>query len=116
MYNQNMSLLISWLISALAIMASAYLLPGIHVDNFLTAIVVALVLGVLNAIVKPILFFLTLPINILTLGLFTFVLNAIIILITSYIVKGFSVNGFWWALIFSIVLSLINTILGNIFK
>lgn len=115
-YTYSMQVLISWVVSALVILAISYLLPGIHVANFLTALVVALVLGILNAIIKPILFVLTLPITILTLGLFTFILNAVIVLLTSYLVPGFAVDGFLWAFIFSIVLSLANSILHSIYQ
>ncbi len=76
-----MDILINWLVSTIAILVTAYLLPGVHLQDFTTALVVALVLGILNAFVKPILFLLTLPITILTLGLFMFVLNAVIILL-----------------------------------
>lgn len=106
-----MSILINWLVSALAILAAAYLLPGIHIGGFITALVVAVVLGIINAFLKPILLLLTLPINILTLGLFTFVVNAFVILIVPSVVPGFRVDGFLWALLFSIVLSLINSFL-----
>lgn len=106
-----MSILINWLVSALAILAAAYLLPGVHIGGFITALIVAVVLGIINAFLKPILLLLTLPINILTLGLFTFVVNAFVILIVSSLVPGFRVDGFLWALLFSIVLSLINSFL-----
>ncbi len=109
-----MSILISWFVSALAILAASYLLPGVHIAGFLTALVVAVVLGIINAIIKPILVILTLPINILTLGLFTLVINAFLVLLTSAIVPGFKVDGFLWALIFSIVLSIINMFLHSL--
>lgn len=99
---------------AIAVMIAAYILPGVTVSGFLTALIVALVLGLINAVIKPILLILTLPINILTLGLFTFVINAAIILLVSAIVPGFRVDGFWWALLFSIVLSIILYILHRI--
>lgn len=111
-----MTILFRWLTSALAIIAVAYLLPGVHIANLVTALVVALVLGILNAVVKPILFFLTLPITILTLGLFSLVLNAVIVLLVSKLVPGFIVDGFLWALVFSILLSFVNTILSHLFK
>lgn len=106
-----MGILINWIVSALAILAAAYLLPGVHVTSLVSALVAAVVLGIINAVLKPILLILTLPINILTLGLFTFVINALIILLAANLVPGFSVDGFWWALIFSVVLSLINSFL-----
>jgi putative membrane protein len=91
--------------------ALAHFLPGIHIDTFWTAIIVALVLAFLNAIVKPILILLTLPITILTFGLFLFVINAVIILMAGSFIDGFSVDGFWWALLFSLLLSVITSLL-----
>lgn len=111
-----MGILIRWLISAGAIIIASYLLPGVHVESFVTALIVAVVLGILNAILKPILFLLTLPITILTLGLFSLVLNAIMILLASQFVSGFMVDGFFWALLFSIVLSLINSVLQQLIR
>ncbi len=103
-----MNLLINWLVSAIVIILAAYILPGVHVANFATALIVAVVLGILNMFIKPILILLTLPITILTLGLFTFVINALLILFTSRLISGFQVDGFWWALLYGIVISLIN--------
>ncbi len=109
-----MFFLIRWLIHALAVVIAAYLLPGVSVSGFLAALLTALVLGLINAVLKPILILLTLPINILTLGLFTLVINAVLILLTSAIVPGFEVRSFWWALLFSLVLSLVNFVLARI--
>ena len=108
-----MKIIIHWFLSAVAIIITAYLLPkeAIFVQSFFVALVVAVVLGFLNTIIKPILVVLTLPIEILTLGLFTFVINACLVLLTSHLVAGFYVKSFWWALAFSLVLWLINTIL-----
>ncbi len=106
-----MQILINLLVSALAVFASAYILPGVKVDSFVTAIVVAIVLGVVNAILKPILLLLTLPINMLSLGLFTFVINAVLVLLVSNVVPGFGVSSFLLALLFSIVLSVVNSFL-----
>lgn len=111
-----MQLLIRILVTALAALLAAYLLPGVHLDNFSTALILALVLGVLNFIVKPLLILLTLPITIFTLGLFLFVINALIILMASHFVKGFQVAGFWWAFLFSILLSIISSILLSLGK
>ncbi|MCL5784097.1 MAG: phage holin family protein [Patescibacteria group bacterium] len=108
--------LIRWLISAIAIIITSYLLTGVHVDSFITALLTALVLGIINAIFKPLFIILTLPINILSLGLFTFVINAILIILTSLIVPGFKVDNFWWALLFSLVLSVINWLLHRILR
>ncbi len=111
-----MGLIIQILLSAVAVYLSATLLPGVHVKSFWTAILVAIVLGLLNALVKPVLQFLSFPITILTLGLFLFVINTIIILICSYLVSSFQVNGFWSALLFSIVLSIITWLLNIVFN
>lgn len=108
-----MKILINWVLSAMAIFTAAYVLPGVEVDDFVTALVVAVILGVINAIVKPVILILTLPINVITLGLFTFVINALLILLVGFIVPGFVVNGFLWALIFSILLSVINVVLDR---
>ena len=108
-----MQILISWVVSAMVIFAVAYVLPGVHVASFTSALVVALILGIINAFVKPVLLIITLPINILTLGLFTFVLNAILILIVSQFVPGFTVNGFLWAFVFGIILSVANTLVNT---
>lgn len=103
-----MKILINLIVSAMVIFAAAYVLPGVSVASFTTAIVVAIALGVINAIIKPVLLILTLPINLMTLGLFTFVINAGLILLTARIVPGFTVNGFLWALVLSLVLAGIN--------
>lgn len=108
-----MNILINWLLSALALLVAGYILPGVHVDGFFIAMVVVIVLALVNAIIKPILFILTLPVTIVTLGLFTFVINALMILLVDAIVPGFSVQNFWWALLFSIVLSLVHMVIGG---
>jgi|SRR3989344_1913533 len=105
-----LSILANWLISALSIFLVATYLPGFSVNSFTTALVVALVLGIINAIIKPVLVVLTLPINILTLGLFTFVINAALIMLAASIVPGFKVTGFGPALIAALVLWLISII------
>ena len=111
-----MKVLINLLISTLVIIIAAYLLPGVKVQDLATALVAALVIGVINAFIRPILILLTLPINILTLGLFTLVLNALLIQLASSIVAGFTVDNFLWALIFSVVLSVINSLLHQLFR
>ncbi|HEX8974607.1 MAG TPA: phage holin family protein [Patescibacteria group bacterium] len=109
-----MKILIHWLLSALAVVIAAYLLPqGIFVKSFFVALVVAVVLGFLNAVIRPILIVLTLPIEILTLGLFTFVINAGLVMLASAVVPGFQVASFWWALAFSLILSIINAVLHH---
>lgn len=106
-------LLLRWLILSVAIMAAAYLFPGIHVQGFGTALFAALVLGILNAFFRPILFILTLPINILTLGLFTFVINALLLMMTSGVIGGLVVNGFGSALLGSLVISIVSWLLSS---
>lgn len=103
-----MRFLINLLVGGFAVFVSAYILPGVTVDSFLTAIIVALVLGIVNVLVEPILVLLTLPVTVLTLGLFLFVINALMILLVAAIVPGFKVNGFLTALIFSLVLSVVS--------
>lgn len=106
-----MKLLLKIIISAIAVIISAYILPGVHVEGFFAAVVVAVVLALLNAFLKPLLVFFTIPVTVFTLGLFLLVINAAIIMLTSNIVKGFTVDGFWWALLFSVILSVITSLL-----
>ena len=93
---------------AVAVLVTAYLLPGVYVEGLWASFVVAVVLSLANTFLKPLLVILTLPVNILSLGLFTLVINAFIVLLTDYLVAGFAVGGFWWALAFSVVLSLVS--------
>ena len=109
-----MGLLIAWVIRAMVIFSIAYVIPGVHVASFTSSLVVALILGIINAFLKPILLIFTLPINILTLGLFTFVINALLILLVSNVVPGFIIDGFLSAFIFGIVLSFVNTFINKI--
>lgn len=111
-----MNLLLRWLVYTLAIAITGYLLPGVHIESFAAALVAALVLGLINAVLRPILIILTLPATILTLGLFILVINALLILLAANIVPGFSVDGFWWACLFGIILSLVNGVLMKIVK
>ncbi len=109
-------MLIKFLLTGLAVLLTAYLLPGVHVGNYGYALLVALVLSIANVIVKPILIIFTIPLTVLTLGLFLLVINAIIILIVDFVVPGFSVDGFWWALAFSLILSVFNSLFGDLTK
>ncbi|GAA3779965.1 phage holin family protein [Corallibacter vietnamensis] len=111
-----MNLIIRVLLTAVAVVILAKLLPGAAVEGFGSAIIVAIVLGLLNAIVKPILVILTLPITIVTLGLFLLVINACIILLADKFIDGFGVSGFWTALLFSLLLSLMQSILYSLLK
>ncbi|MDL5513189.1 phage holin family protein [Arenibacter sp. M-2] len=105
-----MNLILRILLSAIAVVILAKILPGVGVDSYTTAIIVAIVLSLLNFIVKPILVILTLPVTILTLGLFLLIINAIIILLADYFIGGFTVNNIWWALLFSLLLSFLQSI------
>lgn len=111
-----MNILIYLLVNGLAVYVASYILPGVHVADFFTAITVAVILGIVNVIIKPILFLLTLPINILTLGLFTLVINGLMILLVSRLVPGFRVDSFLWAIVFSFVLSFISSFFNWIRK
>lgn len=111
-----MKLIIKWLIATVAIIVTSYLLTGVELSGIWAAIWVALFLGLINVIIRPLLVLLTLPINILTLGLFTFVINALLVLLTSSVIDGFSVSGFWVALLFSIIVSVFSYILNTLFK
>lgn len=108
-----MNFIIKLLLSALAVYLTALILPGVSIKNYVTAIAVAIIIGLLNVFVKPILILLTIPVTVITLGLFLFVINAGIILLSSYLMNGFNVDGFWWALLFSFVLSIFSEILGG---
>lgn len=101
-------------LNSLAVFASAYVLPGVSVDSPLTVVMVAIFLGVVNTFVKPILSLLTLPLTIMTFGLFSLVINALLVLFVSWLVPGFVVAGFLWALLFSLILSLVNSFLNMI--
>ncbi|MBC8767146.1 phage holin family protein [Arenibacter sp. BSSL-BM3] len=105
-----MNLILRILLSAIAVVILAKILPGVGVDSYTTAIIVAIVLSLLNFIVKPILVILTLPVTILTLGLFLLIINAVIILLADYFIDGFQVNNIWWALLFSLLLSFLQSI------
>ncbi|HQV52901.1 MAG: phage holin family protein [Flavobacteriales bacterium] len=112
-----MNILLKLIISAIAVLVTDLLLPGVSLGNMdtmnglLTALLTAAVLGLLNALLKPILVFFTLPVTIVTLGLFLLVINAVIVLIAAKLVPGFTVDSFWWALGFSLVLSIVQGIL-----
>lgn len=111
-----MKSIIKVLLTALAVVVLSKLLPGVAVDSYVTAIIVAVVLALLKFVVRPVLVILTLPITIITFGLFLFIINAIIILITDYFIGGFSVSGILIALLFSILLSIFQSVLFSLIK
>lgn len=102
------------LLSSLAVFVAARILPGVSVDGFGTAVVVAVVLGLINATLRPLLIVLTLPLNVLTLGLFTFVIIGGLVQLASALVPGFRVANFWWALAFALTLSILNSFLHGL--
>lgn len=106
-----MKLLMRIIITSILAFGLGYILDGIHFKTFWTAIIFAIVLAILNVLVKPLLILFTLPLTIFTLGLFLFVVNALIILLAEYLIPGFVVDGFWWALLFSLLLSLLTPLL-----
>lgn len=108
--------IVRFLLSGLAVLLTAYLLPGVSVEHYGYALLVAALLSIVNFIVKPILIILTIPITIVTLGLFLLVINAIMILLVSSLVPQFQVDGFWWALAFSLILSVFNSIFSDLAK
>lgn len=109
--NKYLKIFFKIIVSALAVFITSWLLPGVHVDGFITALIVAASLALLNYLIKPLLIILTIPVTIVTFGLFLLAINAFIILIASHYIDGFKVDGFWWALLFSIILSLVTSLL-----
>jgi putative membrane protein len=108
-----MNFLLRLVITAVVAFVLSRFLPGIHIYEFTTALLLALVLAILNAFLKPLLVILTLPITIFTFGLFLFVINACIIMLAAKFVDGFKVDGFWWALLFSLLLSTLTSLLNK---
>ena len=109
-----MKFIINLILNALAIMLTAYLLPGIEIENFTSALMLAVVLAILNATLKPFLIVLTIPVTIFTLGLFLIVINALVILAADYFIPGSNIDGFWWAVFFGLIMSILNSILYNL--
>lgn len=108
--------ILRFVISVLAVLAASYLIPGVYIQDIVAAILLVIVLGVLNAIIRPILVVLTLPVTLLTLGLFYFVINAFIIILASHIVPGFQVDGLINAFLFSLIISVIQSFLTALSK
>ncbi|MEA3249053.1 MAG: phage holin family protein [Patescibacteria group bacterium] len=108
-----MNIIIRWILLTLAVMVVAFLLPGVQLSGLLAAFVVAVVLGLINVVLRPIALILTLPVNILTLGLLTLVIDALLVMLAAHIVPGFELASFWWALLFALVLSLVNWMLKD---
>lgn len=109
-----MTLLLVWILNAVALLVVAYILPGIVVNSFGSALIAAIVLGLLNTVLKPVLQILTLPLTIVTLGLFLLVVNALVFWLAGSMLKGFQVTGFWWAFIGAIVYSIVTSLLSKL--
>ncbi|WP_299526485.1 phage holin family protein [Winogradskyella sp.] len=111
-----MNFILKLLLNAVAVFVLAEILNGVYVDNYLTSLLVAVVISILNVLVKPILVILTLPATILSLGLFLFVINALIILLADKLIEGFGVDGIWTAILFSILLCILQSLLHSLLK
>lgn len=109
-----MTLLLVWILNAVALLVVAYVLPGITVASFGSALIAAVILGLLNMLLKPLLIVLTLPLTVVTLGLFLLVINALVFWFAGSVLKGFEVNGFWWAFVGAIVYSIVTTLLSGL--
>tara|TARA_A100000171_G_C2140139_1_gene154552 strand:+ start:658 stop:1002 length:345 start_codon:yes stop_codon:yes gene_type:complete len=109
-----MNWILKLLLTAVAVIVLAYVLPGVEVSGYLSAIIVAVVLAILRLVVKPILVVLTFPVTVITLGLFLLIINAVIILLADFFIGGFAVRNIWWALIFSVLLSFLQSILHSL--
>ena len=105
----------AWLLNSVAVFATAKVLPGVEIKNFWSAIVVAALLAIVNTFLNPILQFISLPVTIITLGLFALVINTLMVMLVDALVEGLSIKNFWWAFIFGIVMSLISGILFRVF-
>jgi putative membrane protein len=111
-----MSLFVRWLLNAVALGAAAYMVDGIYISGFFAALLAAIVLGIVNTIIKPVFIILTLPINLLSLGLFTFVINGLMLFFAAAIVPGFAVTGILSAVLGSIIISLVSFLLASLVK
>lgn len=109
-----MQLIFSILLSTIVVFVTAHILPGVHLAGWGSALIAAVILGILNALIRPLLLVITLPINILTLGLLTFVIMGFITWLTTLIVPGFKVDNFWWCIAFAIVLAILNTLISQL--
>lgn len=111
-----MQILIALVLNTVALLITAYIVPGFQVQNFTTALLAAIVLGVVNTFIKPILHFITAPLSLITLGLFAFVVNAVVLFIVASIVKGLTIDGWLPAILGGIVLSVVSTLLNAVLK
>ncbi|MCS6975170.1 MAG: phage holin family protein [Cyclobacteriaceae bacterium] len=108
--------IIRFFLNGLAVLLSAYLLPGVEVEHYGYALLVAAILALINTFIKPVLIILTIPITLVTFGLFLLVINALMIQLADWLIDGFEVRNFWWALLFSLVVSLFNSLFSDLLK
>ena len=111
-----MALIVRWILNTLALFLVVTVVPGFHYRSWITLVIAAAVLGLLNTVVRPILFVLTLPLTVITLGLFLLVLNAIMLELTAWLVPGFAIDRFWWAIVGALVLAIVSLVTGRIGK
>lgn len=111
-----LEVLVNWLLSAILILVTGYIIPGVHISDFTSALLASVVLGIINALLKPLIVILTLPINLLTLGLFTLIINGVLVMLASSLVSGFQVDSFGSALLFGIVLSILNFTVNQLYR
>jgi len=111
-----MKLVLNLLINGFGVFVADYFLAGVRVDSFITAIIVSIGLGIVNTFIKPIVLLMTLPFNVITLGLFTFIINGLMVILVSTFIPGFAVDNFGWAMLFSLVLWAVNFVLHSLTK
>ena len=114
--NRGIGMIGTLLINTLSIFAVSYILTGIHVDSIMTALVLAVIMAVLNITVKPLLVIITIPLTLLTFGLFLLVVNVLVLYVAEMLIGGFSIDGFWWALLFSVLVTFVNGVLFGLEK
>lgn len=108
-----MKLILHWFLSAIGLLLTAFLVPGAAISGLITALILAVVIGSINAVVRPLLVALTLPLTVVTFGLFLLIINGITVFLASMIMPGFTVNGFWTAVLFAIILSIVNGVIHS---
>lgn len=114
--NRGIGMIGTLLINTLSIFAVSYILTGIHVDSIMTALVLAIIMAVLNITVRPLLVIITIPLTLLTFGLFLLVVNVLVLYVAEMLIGGFSIDGFWWALLFSVLVTFVNGVLFGLEK
>ena len=114
--NRGIGMIGTLLVNTLSIFAVSYILTGIHVDSIMTALVLAIIMAVLNITVRPLLVIITIPLTLLTFGLFLLVVNVLVLYVAEMLIGGFSIDGFWWALLFSVLVTFVNGVLFGLEK